>query len=113
MDVHNPQTPLWRGLKAVDWLGSLALLAVTVMTLLGLDIGGEYMQWTSPKVLALILVGLAFALVFYLVEARVAAFPLMPVQVFKNRSSAATIAVGAVHAFVHTHPYLRLLKDTC
>jgi len=41
MDVHNPRTPIWRGLKAVDWLGSLALLAVTLMTLLGFNFGGE------------------------------------------------------------------------
>jgi hypothetical protein len=100
MDVHNPRTPIWRGLKAVDWLGSASLLAVTLMTLLGLNIGGEYTDWTSAKVLVLIIVGLALSGVFFFVEAKVAKYPVMPTQVFKNRSNAAAIAIGALHAFV-------------
>lgn len=100
MDVYNPRTPIWRGLKAVDWLGSASLLAVTLMTLLGLNIGGEYTDWKSPKVLVLIIVGLALSGVFFFVEAKVAKYPVMPVQVFKNRSNAAAIAIGALHAFV-------------
>lgn len=100
MDVHDPKTPIWRGLKAVDWLGSIALLAVTLMTLIGLNIGGEYFDWKSPKVLAMIIVGLALSVIFFFVEAKFARYPVMAVHVFKNRSNAATIAVGALHAFV-------------
>ena len=100
MDVHNPGTPIWRGLKAVDWLGSVALLAVTLMTLIGLNIGGEYTDWKSPKVVVLIVIGLAISVVFYMVEARIAKYPIMPVQVFRNRSNAAAITIGALHAFV-------------
>lgn len=39
LDVHNPRTPVWRGLKAVDWLDSISLLAVTLLVLLGLNFG--------------------------------------------------------------------------
>jgi len=100
LDVHNPHTPIWRGLKAVDWLGSMALLAVTLMTLIGLNLGGEDADWTSPKVLVMIIVGLTLSAVFFLIEAKFARYPVMPVRVFKDRSNAATIAVGSLHAFV-------------
>lgn len=100
MDVHNPRTPIWRGLKAVDWLGSIALLMVTLMTMLGLNFGGESSDWKSPKVLTMITVGLALSTVFFLVEAKFAKYPVMPLSIFKNGSNAATIAVGALHAFV-------------
>ncbi len=104
MDVHNPRTPIWRGLKAVDWAGSIALLAVTLMILIGLNIGGESFDWKSPKVLVMITAGLALSTIFFLVEAKFAKHPVMPLEVFKNRSNAATIAVGALHAFAMIGP---------
>jgi hypothetical protein len=100
LDVHNPRTPLLRGLKAIDWLGSTMLLAVTLMTLLGLNYGGESSDWTSTRTLVLICVGVAASAVFFFIEAKVAKYPVMPLDVFRNRSNAATIAVGGLHAFV-------------
>ena len=100
LDVHNPKTPVWAGLKAVDWLGSLALLAVTLMTLLGLNIGGESFDWTSPTVLVLITVGVACSVLFFLIEAKAAKYPVMPLGVFKSSSNSATIAIKFFHAFV-------------
>lgn len=40
LDVHNPRTGVLVGLKAVDWFGSLSILAMTLMLLLGLEFGG-------------------------------------------------------------------------
>jgi hypothetical protein len=40
LDVHNPKTPVVAGLKAVDWFGSLSILGMTLMILLGLEFGG-------------------------------------------------------------------------
>jgi len=40
LDVHNPKTGLSDGIKAVDWFGSLSILAFTLMLLLGLEFGG-------------------------------------------------------------------------
>lgn len=100
LDVHDPKTPLLRGLKAIDWLGSTMLLAVTLMTLLGLNYGGESSDWTSARTLVLICVGVSASAVFFFIEAKVAKYPVMPLEVFKNRSNAATIAVDGLHAFV-------------
>jgi hypothetical protein len=40
LDVHDPKTALKEGFKAIDWLGSLSILALTLMLLLGLEFGG-------------------------------------------------------------------------
>ena len=49
LDIHNPRTSVRAGLAAVDWGGSISLLAVTIMVLLGLDFGGDAFKWTSPR----------------------------------------------------------------
>ena len=76
---------------------------------MGLNIGGEYTDWKSAKVLVLIIVGIALSGVFFFVETKVAKYPVMPVQVFKNRSNAAAIAIGAFHAFVSHNPFTLLI----
>jgi hypothetical protein len=40
LDVHNPKTKIRDGIKAVDWFGSLTILGLMVMLLLGLEFGG-------------------------------------------------------------------------
>ena len=66
--VHTPHTPIWEGLKAIDWLGSIAVIGGTVMLLLGLEFGGIDYPWASPMVVALILFGLATWILFFLIE---------------------------------------------
>lgn len=39
LDVHNPRTKLSDGLRAVDWFGTLSILGVTLLLLLGVDVG--------------------------------------------------------------------------
>ena len=50
LNVHDPRTPLWTGLRAMDWPGTFSILAVTLMLLLGLDFGGVTYPWNSPTV---------------------------------------------------------------
>ncbi len=40
LDVHNPRTRLRERVKAVDWLGSLTIIGLVLMLLLGLNFGG-------------------------------------------------------------------------
>jgi hypothetical protein len=52
LDVHNPKTAVLKGLKAVDWFGSLSILGMTLMLLLGLEFGGatfpvSFSMWQS------------------------------------------------------------------
>ena len=49
LDVHNPRTKLVEGIRAIDWFGTVSILAVTLLLLLGLDFGSATFPWTVRK----------------------------------------------------------------
>ncbi|KAF2014282.1 MFS drug transporter [Aaosphaeria arxii CBS 175.79] len=100
LDVHNPRTKFSEGIKAIDWLGTISILAVTLLLLLGLDFGGSTFPWNSPRVICLIAVGGAMILFFLFCEKKLAKYPLMPLTVFKTRSNNAAFIVGFAHNMV-------------
>ncbi|PKY06989.1 MFS general substrate transporter [Aspergillus campestris IBT 28561] len=110
LDVHNPRTSVIDGIKAVDWWGSFAILALTVMLLLGLDFGGNTFPWSSAKVICLIVFGALMSLVFIYCEKRLAKYPLMPLEIFKTRSNIACFLVDFTHgvAYIGMEYYLPL-----
>ena len=100
LDVHNPRTKVIEGIKAVDWFGSLSILAFTLMLLLGLDFGGGTFPWDSPTVICLIVFGCLMSIFFVFSEKRLAKYPLMPLSLFHQRSNIACVLVGVLHGFV-------------
>lgn len=98
--LHNPRTPVRRGLLAVDWLGSATIVGGTVMFLLGLELGGVSHPWASATVLCLILFGLATVGLFGLVEWKVARYPVIPLHLFRSRSNVASLCAAFFHSFV-------------
>ena len=100
LDVHDPRTRFWEGIKAIDWAGSLSILAVTLMLLLGLDFGGKAFPWDSPKVICLLVFGGLAIILFFISEKKLAKYPLMPLLVFRNRSNVAALVVTFVHGMV-------------
>lgn len=100
LDVHNPKTRIWDGMKAIDWFGTVTMLGVTLMTLLGLDFGGETFPWNSPKVICLIVFGVLMTGLFIFSEAKLAKYPLIPLHLFRKTSNIAALAVCFVHGFV-------------
>ncbi|KAJ4359342.1 hypothetical protein N0V95_002266 [Ascochyta clinopodiicola] len=100
LDIHTPKTPLRKGLKAVDWLGSLTMVSGTIMVLLGLEYGGISHPWTSAIVLCLIIFGVVIIGLFFVVESRLAPYPLMPLSIFSKRSNVAALGTCFCHAFV-------------
>jgi hypothetical protein len=100
LDVHNPRTKLSEGIRAVDWLGTVSILAVTLLILVGLDFGGAIFPWNSPKVICLILFGTLMIGFFLFSEKRLAKYPLMPLAVFTDRSNNATFIVVFTHGMV-------------
>ncbi|KAH7087150.1 major facilitator superfamily-domain-containing protein [Paraphoma chrysanthemicola] len=100
LDIQTPKTPLRQGLKAVDWLGSLTMVGGTIMLLLGLEFGGIAHPWDSAIVLCLIIFGAVVIGLFFLVEWRIAPYPLMPLELFSKRSNLAALGTCFFHAFV-------------
>ncbi|KAI1101940.1 MFS general substrate transporter [Jackrogersella minutella] len=100
LDVHNPRTKLSEGVRAIDWFGTLSILAVTLLLLLGLDFGGAIFPWNSPKVICLIVFGTAMIGFFLFSEKRLAKYPLMPLSIFTNWSNNATFLLAFMHSMV-------------
>ncbi|KAK7995221.1 hypothetical protein PG990_013994 [Apiospora arundinis] len=85
---------------AIDWIGTLSILAVTLMLLLGLDFGGAIFPWNSPKVICLIVFGGLMIGFFLFSEQRLAKYPIIPLTVFRNGSNNATFLVAFAHGMV-------------
>jgi predicted MFS family arabinose efflux permease len=100
LDVHNPRTKLREGIRAVDWFGTVSILAITLLVLVGLDFGGSIFPWNSPKVICLIIFGIFMISVFLFSELRLAKYPLMPLGVFTSWSNNMTFIVIFIHGMV-------------
>jgi MFS family permease len=91
LDVHNPKTKVLDGVKAIDWCGSLSILALTLMLLIGLEFGGAVLPWNSPTVVCLLVFGSLTILFFVYSEKRLAKYPLMPLNMLEHRSNVACL----------------------
>ena len=100
LDIETPKTPLVAGLKAIDWLGCLAIVSGTIMFLLGLEYGGVSHPWDSATVICLIVFGLFMIGLFFLNEWKLAKYPIMPLRIFKYRSNIASLLVCYCHGTV-------------
>jgi hypothetical protein len=100
LDVHNPRTKLRDGFMAIDWFGTVSILAATLLLLLGLDFGGAVFPWSSPKVICLVVFGTSMIAFFLYSEKRLAKYPLIPMSIFNNTSNNATFLVAIAHNMV-------------
>ncbi|KAK0632631.1 major facilitator superfamily domain-containing protein [Immersiella caudata] len=100
LKLHNPRTPMKQGLGAVDWLGSLTVVGATLMILLALEFGGVIHPWGSPMVVCLIVFGFIMAILFVVVEWKIAKYPIIPIRLFGVRSNLASIGTSALQGFV-------------
>ncbi|KAN0067484.1 Major Facilitator Superfamily domain containing protein [Elaphomyces granulatus] len=100
LKLDNPKTPVWDGLKAVDWVGSITMIGGTLMILLGLDFGGVSYPWSSATVICLIIFGVVVIALFIVNEWRFAKYPVIPLRIFKHSSNIAALGVCFCHGFV-------------
>ncbi|GAB0131878.1 hypothetical protein EsDP_00000333 [Epichloe bromicola] len=101
LKLHNPRTPAREGLMAIDWLGSLLIIGGTLMLLLGLEFGGVQHPWDSATVICLVVFGVVTVVLFVVYESRVAKYPVMPVSLFRHRTSVAAFSLSFMHAFAN------------
>lgn len=100
LDVHNPRTRLRAGLAAVDWLGTATMLGLTLMLLLGLNMGGVVAAWSSAKIICLLVFGALMLGLFLISEQRFATYPIMPLRLFRDPSNVAAFAAAFCSGFV-------------
>jgi MFS family permease len=99
LHLETPRTPMWDGLKAVDWAGSLTVVGGTLMLLLGLEFGGVSFPWDSATVICLIVFGFVVIGLFVLNERKFARYPIMPTRIFSDVSNLASLGVCFCHGF--------------
>src|SRR5206468_6736251 len=85
-------------LATVDWAGTALLVASVVPLLLAVTLDKEQYPWSSPAVVALLLVAAVATALLLVVESRVPS-PVIALDLFRNRTfavvSAASTLVGA------------------
>ncbi|KAF2235049.1 hypothetical protein EV356DRAFT_484368 [Viridothelium virens] len=100
LDLKTPLTPFWDGMKSLDWLGALTIIGGTLMFLFGLEYGGVTFPWDSATVICLLVFGVFTWALFFLIEWKIAEFPVMPLRLFKYRSNLASLGVCFTQSFV-------------
>ena len=102
LKLPTPRTPVLAGLKAIDWAGSLLIVGAALMVLLGLEFGNVTFPWSSATVICLITFGVATVGLFVVNEWKLAANPIIPLRLFKDRSSVASYAVFSCGNYILT-----------
>ncbi|KAG8156282.1 hypothetical protein KVR01_013861 [Diaporthe batatas] len=97
LNVHNPRTPLMKGIAAIDWMGAVLIVGATLMFLFGLQFGGQTAPWNSAMVICLIVFGLLIFVTFGIYEWRFARYPIMPRLMFNSVSTVACLVVVFLH----------------
>ena len=80
---------------AIDYLGAATLAGGLACIVLFTSLGGTTEPWGSVQSIALIVIGVVLLVVFLLVERR-AQEPILPLELFRNRTFAVTSAVGFI-----------------
>ncbi|KAH8678225.1 major facilitator superfamily domain-containing protein [Xylariales sp. PMI_506] len=84
----NREERVWAKLRRVDLLGNGILVASTVSVLVALTWANVVYPWSSPRVLAPLIAGLAGLVAFLFYEGRSSIpEPVMPLRLFSNRTS--------------------------
>ena len=97
--AHN--TPIefaWNQLQNVDFLGCFAILLASSAFVLPLQNGGSVWSWSAPQTITLIcLTPFLFSLFLYVESS--ASSPLIPIELFKNRTVTLILLIQACVGF--------------
>lgn len=101
LNVHIEKESLTDGLYSIDWMGFLLIIGGTICFLYGLEASSSgLIPWHSATVILLIVFGALIMVLFMVWEAKFAKNPLIPVRIFKKRTSLASFVVACLHSFV-------------
>ncbi len=87
-------------LRRVDWIGSVLFIGSTTSFLIPITWGGVSYAWDSWRVLVPLIIGIVGLLVFVVFEEYVAKEPLIRLDVFKNRTAAASYFETTLHGMI-------------
>ncbi len=83
------------GRPSIDYLGAAVLAGALTSIVLFTSLGGTTYDWGSPAILSMMVVGGVLLVLFPIIEAR-ADEPILPLELFRNRTFALTSAIGFI-----------------
>lgn len=87
-------------LRRVDWIGTVLFIGSTTSFLIPITWGGVSYAWDSWRVLVPLIIGIVGLVVFVVFEEYVAKEPLIRLDVFKNRTAAASYFETTLHGMI-------------
>lgn len=100
LKLETPKTKFLDGIRAVDWVGGLAIVGGVVTFLYGFESANVTHPWDSAFVLCLIIFGAVLLVLFFIIEWKFAKYPVMPLRLFKDPSNMAAYGVCFCFGFV-------------
>ncbi|RFU24666.1 hypothetical protein B7463_g11667, partial [Scytalidium lignicola] len=92
--------------RAIDYFGVATSSIAIVLLLIPISGAGTYFVWSSPLVVSMLVSGSLLAILFVIVEWKVAPFPMMPLRIFHNRAVAAILIQNFLFGIVYySHLY--------
>ncbi|KAK9457076.1 major facilitator superfamily domain-containing protein [Dipodascopsis uninucleata] len=73
-------------LRRIDFAGSLSLFCTLSLFLLAISIGGNFAPWFSLQVILSLVFSAIFCCIFIYIELYIAAEPIIPLEILKNRT---------------------------
>lgn len=95
MRLHFVPTSLSEKLRRIDYLGTIIFIGSTTSFLIPLSWGGVMYDWSSWRTLVPLIIGIVGCLGFVAYETCIASTPIVPVALFKNRTTTVSF-VGAI-----------------
>ncbi|KAJ1948671.1 hypothetical protein FBU59_001483 [Linderina macrospora] len=74
------------GLRSLDYMGIMVIIASISLIIVGMNMGGTLLSWSSPITIACLAVGCLLLGVFVIVELKVPVVPLVPMWIFGVRN---------------------------
>ncbi|KAI0636248.1 iron permease [Trametes polyzona] len=113
--VRTPGGSLKDKLARIDWIGNLTIIAGTTLALVALTWGGIQYPWSSAHVLAPLIIGGVFLVLFFLYEMLVPREPTLPFDVLANWTSFSGYLSTFFHGIVSiaTIYYLPVYFQAC
>ncbi|THY33031.1 putative major facilitator superfamily transporter [Aureobasidium pullulans] len=100
-----PKVDFRETIRKVDWIGLFFSTAAIILILIAISDGGHGTPWNSPETISMLVVGSLCAIAFVIVEWKFAKLPMMPLEMWKNKS----VAFMLVQSFLLGMNYYALI----
>ncbi|TIA42068.1 putative major facilitator superfamily transporter [Aureobasidium pullulans] len=100
-----PKVNFRETIRKVDWIGLFFSTAAIILILIAISDGGHGTPWNSAETVSMLVVGSICAIAFVIVEWKFAKLPMMPLEMWKNKS----VAFMLVQSFLLGMNYYALI----